>query len=136
MLLLDTNIWIEFLLGQASAEQAAALILRAPHRRLFLTDYTLHSICLKMHRDGAVAPLRSFLTDIVAPLESNVVTVPPRDLPGVLDIMSETGLDFDDAYQWQACRVHRLELVSFDRDFRRIGDDAALTPEQGLERLL
>lgn len=135
MFLLDTNIWIEFLLGQDRADEAGRLILNAPRHRLFLTDYALHSICLKMQRDGAAQPLRGFLQDIIQPIAHNVVTLAPHELVAVFDLISETGLDFDDAYQWHACRVHRLELVSFDRDFKRIRDNAALTPDQARQRL-
>ncbi len=44
MYLLDTNIWLERLLDQHRSEEVGRLLDQVPSQRLFMTDFTLHSI--------------------------------------------------------------------------------------------
>jgi hypothetical protein len=42
--LLDTNIWLERLLGQAQSAQVGQLLDRLPAEQMCMTDFTLHSL--------------------------------------------------------------------------------------------
>jgi len=42
--LVDTNIWLERLLDQAGSEEVGQFLQRVSNDRLYLSDFTLHSI--------------------------------------------------------------------------------------------
>jgi hypothetical protein len=50
--LLDTNIWLERLLGQAQSQTVGDLLDAIPTEELCMTDFTLHSIGVICNRLG------------------------------------------------------------------------------------
>jgi predicted nucleic acid-binding protein len=42
--LLDTNIWLERLLGQAQSATVGQLLARLPTDQMLMSDFTLHSL--------------------------------------------------------------------------------------------
>ncbi|MCX7855873.1 MAG: hypothetical protein N2556_07875 [Anaerolineae bacterium] len=51
-LLLDTNIFLEILLGQERAEEAKRLLSQVDQHEFFVTDYAVHSIGVLLFRQG------------------------------------------------------------------------------------
>ncbi len=49
----------------------------------------------------------------------SLVHLEPEDIHGVVRVMEEFNLDFDDAYQYGAAEKYGLTVVSFDSDFDR-----------------
>jgi len=49
-LLLDTNIFLEIILGQEKAEDARRLIEKSGEHFLYISDYSLHSIGLLLFK--------------------------------------------------------------------------------------
>lgn len=116
MYLLDTNIWLELLLGQERAGEVKAMFSRADMSAFAMTDFTLYSTGLLLARHGKEGAFHRFVQDTLAS-GVRVVRLPPTELPTRIAEGRAHGLDFDDAYQYAACRLHDLRLVSFDRDF-------------------
>ena len=57
MYLLDTNIWLERFLDQARSENVSHFLDHVPSDRLFITDFSLHSIgivTVKLDRKDAL----------------------------------------------------------------------------------
>jgi len=50
MYLLDTNIWLERLLGQPKANEVGRLLSLIPSNEIFITDFAFHSLCVILIR--------------------------------------------------------------------------------------
>jgi predicted nucleic acid-binding protein len=48
-----------------------------------------------------------------------LIHLDPDDTSRLVDVISATKLDFDDAYQYTAAEKYDLSIVSFDGDFDR-----------------
>jgi len=130
--LLDTNIWLERLLGQGQAEVVAELLDTLAPSDMCMTDFTLHSIGVICNRLKQRDVFVKFVDDVL--IDSNVVLVsaPANKMQRVVEIMDRFGLDFDDAYQYVAAELEKATIVSFDKDFDKI-EQGRLTPMQVLE---
>lgn len=119
MYLLDTNIWLERLLDQASAEIVAQLLVRLPSDQLSITDFSLHSIGVVLNRLKERSVFVTFIQDLFIEGEVTQLILQPSHLVRVVNVMQMWNLDFDDAYQYVASEVYDANLVSFDNDFDR-----------------
>ena len=117
MYLVDTNIWLERLLGQAKSDEVGQFLDQIPSDQLFVTDFAFHSICVILTRLRQKAVLLDFVRDIFVDGAVNLVSIQPEDIPNVVDPMDRYNLDFDDAYQYLASEQDHLIIVSFDGDF-------------------
>ena len=118
-LLVDTNIILEIILGQAKADEARSLLAKSEEYDFFLSDYALHSIGLLLFRKKQHHIFREFLYDMLIRAGVKVVTLSVEDLDLVVEIAQKFGLDFDDAYQYTIAEKYNLTIVSFDADFDR-----------------
>jgi predicted nucleic acid-binding protein len=119
MLLVDTNVWLELLLEQAEAEQARRFFEATATNRLVISEFSLYSIGIILTRLGKDEAFADFLSDT---LESSGVRRARLDVHGlsrILTVRRQSGLDFDDAYQYVTAETYDLTIVSFDRDFDR-----------------
>ena len=117
MYLVDTNVWLERLLGQARSEEVGLFLSTTPSERLFITDFTFHSIGIVMSRLERSRALLEFVQDAFLDGAAVLVQLSPEDIRRLVDIMDQFKLDFDDAYQYTAAEKHGLTIVSFDADF-------------------
>jgi uncharacterized protein len=132
--LLDTNVWLERLLGQAQAKSVGDLLSKLPAEELCLTDFTLHSIGVICSRLKQPAVFTQFVQDVVIDGGVLVVSLPPEAMPRVEAVMNSYGLDFDDAYQYVTAEREQVTIVSFDKDFDKT-TQGRQTPEQVLKQL-
>ncbi|HEV7298207.1 MAG TPA: PIN domain-containing protein [Tepidisphaeraceae bacterium] len=119
MYLVDTNVWIESLLLQANANEADQFFRSISPRELLITDFSTHSIILKLHRLNMHAKAVEFADDLLLAPQVTVITILPSHLPSVLKCMLSTGLDYDDAYQYVAAEANNATIVTFDADFTK-----------------
>ncbi len=117
MYLLDTNIWLERLLDQTSAEIVAQLLLRLPSDQLSITDFSLHSIGVILNRLKERPVFVTFIQDLFIEGEVTQLVLQPSHMVRVVNVMQMWNIDFDDAYQYVAAEVYDAMLVSFDSDF-------------------
>ena len=84
MCLVDTNIWIERLLDQARSQEVGDFLQRISGERLYLTDFTLHSIGIILIKLGEPATFASFVQDVLINGAVRVVGLQPEDMTRVI----------------------------------------------------
>lgn len=119
MFLLDTNIFLEILMEQERAEAAKDLFTRISPSRLFITDFSLHSLGVLLFRRNQHQVYERFVDDALLNTGIAVLRLSAEDIPTVVAVAQRFQLDFDDAYQYVAAENHGLQIVSFDADFDR-----------------
>ncbi len=119
MYLVDTNIWLERLLGQAKSDEVGQFLNHIPSNQLFITDFAFHSICVILTRLKQKAALIDFVQDIFVDGSVTLISVKPEETQSLVDAMNKFNLDFDDAYQYVAAGQNDLVIVSFDSDLDR-----------------
>lgn len=117
MYLLDTNIWLERLLGQEKSDEVAIFLDRIPSNYLHITDFSFHSIGVIMDRLGKVDVFLNFINDIFVYGAVSIVRLDHEDMQRLAQVMERFKLDFDDAYQYIAAEKYAITLLSFDKDF-------------------
>jgi len=115
MYLLDTNIWLERLLGQPKANQVGQLLGLIPSDEIFITDFAFHSLCVILIRLRKQQALLDFAQDLFIDGDVSLVSIPPDKTLELVKAMRRYRLDFDDAYQYFAAKLHGLTLVTFDK---------------------
>ena len=116
MYLIDTNVFLEILLGQEKSE-VAKRFLSSHIGDLAMSDFTLHSIGVILFRLKRPELFLEFITDTLPNIE--VITLPAPDYSRVVEFHEKYGLDFDDAYQCAVATTHGLTIVTMDEDFRK-----------------
>ena len=119
MYLVDTNIWLERLLDQVRANEVGQFLDRISPDKIFITDFSFHSIGIVMSRLNQKEALVRFIQDAFLDGAIALVHLEPADTQQLVRVMDEFKLDFDDAYQYMAAGKYDLTIVSFDGDFDR-----------------
>ncbi|TRU24876.1 MAG: PIN domain-containing protein [Microcystis aeruginosa Ma_QC_B_20070730_S2] len=94
--LLDTNIWLERLLGQGQAEVVAELLDTLSPSDMCMTDFTLHSIGVICNRLNQRDVFIKFVDDVLIDAGVVLVSVPANQMKRVVEIIDIFRLDFDD----------------------------------------
>jgi len=129
-LLLDTNIFLEILLGQEQATACRQILSMADTHDLFISDFSLHSIGLALFRRNRFEAFESFVVDLFVNAGVGLLTLAVVDeMTRVSRIAQRFALDFDDAYQYVLAERYGLHIVSLDADFDRT-DKERQTPAQ------
>ena len=131
-ILLDTNIWLERLLGQGQAEVVAELLDTLSPSDMCMTDFTLHSIGVICNRLNQREVFIKFVDDVLIDAGVVLVSIPANQMKRVVEIIDLFRLDFDDAYQYVAAELEKANIVSFDQDFDKT-EQRRLTPMQVLK---
>jgi len=118
-LFLDTNLFLEIILGQEKAAEVKALLSETDQHEFFLSDFSLHSIGILLFRRKRHEAFRLFLKDMLLKAGMVMVYLDARDMETVINEAQHFNLDFDDAYQYVTAQKHNLTMVSFDSDFDR-----------------
>ena len=118
MYLVDTNIWLERLLGQSGSDDVGLFLTVIPPTESLISDFSLHSVGVILGRLKCIDILPLFVSDII---DSGVglVSIAANNLPKVINAMSSFSLDFDDAYQYVAAQQSGATIISYDKDFDR-----------------
>ena len=120
MFLLDTNIFLEWMLNRERADDVQALLERVDPSELAISDFSLFSIGIIYARHGRFREYLTFLDRDI--LEKGIRVMPlPLESHGIMvEAAEKYRLDFDDAYQYALASLYGLRLVSFDHHFDRI----------------
>jgi predicted nucleic acid-binding protein len=129
MFLLDTNIWLERLLGQEQSKIVGELLDNLESSEIVMTDFSLHSIGVICNRLKQRDVFLKFVEDVLINSSVRIVNIPPNQMKRLVEIMNRFNLDFDDAYQYVAAEIEKAVIVSFDKDFDKT-DQGRLTPMQ------
>ena len=104
MFLIDTNVWLEHLLGQTKSDDVRHFLGKVTSNELFITDFTFHSIGLILSRLHHFETFQQFIKDTFVDAEVSLLHLKPEEIEQVLQIIKAFKLDFDDAYQYVAHR--------------------------------
>ncbi|MCI5219445.1 MAG: PIN domain-containing protein [Candidatus Electrothrix sp. LOE2] len=117
MYLLDTNIFLEILLAQEKSAVCKKFLSEntAP---LFMSDFSLHSIGVILFRHDKEQIFNAFLKDLIA--EIDILSLTTESYPTLSGLKEKYNLDFDDSYQYKIAEENDLEIVTMDKDFRRV----------------
>lgn len=116
MYLVDTNIFLESLLGQNRTNEVQLFLQSIDLRTIFITDLYLHSIGIILFRLKNFPLFVLFLEDIVIN-GVGVLSLSPEEHKTLEQPAQQFNLDFDDAYQYAVAKKYDLQLISFDTDF-------------------
>ena len=99
MYLVDSNVWLERLLGQEHSDDVGQFLAQVSSDQLFITDFTFHSICIILTRLHRNSVLLDFVNDVFVIGSVKLVSLRPEDTNSLVDMIDMYQLDFDDAYQ-------------------------------------
>jgi len=119
MYLIDTNIFLEILLGQEKKESCKNF-LHDNHASLSISDFSLHSIGVILFKHKKADIFTEFCGDILHSID--VVTLSKEIYARLAETKVSLKLDFDDAYQYLIAKEHGLKIVTMDDDFKRAKD--------------
>ncbi len=125
MFLVDTNIFLEILLDQEKSSVCKDF-LQKNYDRLYMTDFTLHSIGVILFKMEKADYFSKFVKDIKPNV--GILTLSGRSYETLAKVSKEHGTDFDDTYQYLVAKEHELKIVTFDKDFGRFSGVNVMTP--------
>lgn len=131
MFLVDTNIFLEVLLGQERAEEAETFLLEIPGEFLYISDFSLYSIGIILSKVKRADVYPAFVEDIILRAGMRLSRLTIFDFRELVEVMERFNLDFDDAYQYTLAKKHNLRIVSFDSDFEKT-DLGKISPKEAL----
>jgi predicted nucleic acid-binding protein len=130
LILIDTNIFLEMLLGRSKAEQCRTLLDMVSEGMVesAVTHFSVHSVEAIMRKNGG--ELTSFLRALDQTVGLYLFDTTLSDEVSASILTGSTKLDFDDAIQYYAAKkLGAAAIVSFDRDFDDL-DIPRLEPKQ------
>ncbi|MCD4772794.1 MAG: PIN domain-containing protein [Bacteroidales bacterium] len=116
-LLIDTNIFLEILLNQEKKELCKDF-LQENIDNLSISDFSLHSIGVILLRNKKDKTFSKFLKDILPKI--SVLTLTKEKYIEILKFSKKYNLDFDDSYQACLSVDKNLEIITMDKDFKKI----------------
>ncbi len=130
VILIDTNIFLEYLLGQERAEDCFKSIEKIinEEQEAVITSFSLHSIEVIMLRKGLKEELKTLLAALS---EIQCLTLYHNSFAEdreVLTEMGNTGLDFDDAIQFCVAKKLKAVILTMDKHFHKLSGITAITP--------
>ncbi len=131
--LVDTNLWLERLLDQEQAETVKEFLDTIPSDNLYLSDFSLHSIGVILDRLEKIALFNNFISDLFLDGNVSCLGIEPLDNIDVSKLITDKNLDYDDAYQVAVSQKYNIEIVTFDKDFKKSGIKT-LSPNEALEK--
>ncbi len=133
MYLVDTNVWLELLLGQEKEAEVRQFLQRADANLLSVTDFSIYSIGIILIRLKQEDVFVDFISDTIEDSGVMWLTLDTPDLKKIPTIRQRYNLDFDDCYQYMAAEKYNYSIVSFDNHFDRT-ERGRKTPNQIISR--
>jgi predicted nucleic acid-binding protein len=120
MLLIDTNIFLEVMLGQPKRKACVEFLntVKTGERRAAVTDFSLYSIMIILDGRGKLRELDRFLRSLSAYKGLALYSTSLQDKVDAVELAADGEFDVDDAVQYASARKLRVKaVVSLDRDF-------------------
>lgn len=118
--LFDTNIFLEILLDQNKKDKSKKIISENIDK-LFISDFSLHSIGVILIKQEKFQIFNNFLSDVIP--HTTILSL-PKDKYFDLNLIAEKySLDFDDSYQVILAKENNLEILTMDKDFKKVKDE-------------
>ena len=123
MYLVDTNIFLEILLGQKNSQPCKDFLYENTGK-LNMTDFSLHSIGVILFRYEKEDVFAIFAEDILPSVTLH--TLPLDGYSQIAAVKQEYGMDFDDCYQCVVAKTQGLTVVTMDADFKKAKNTSVL----------
>lgn len=131
--LVDTNVWLERLLEQENASVVDDFLKLVPSNYLSVSDFSLHSIGVIMYKLDKLDVFNVFIDDLFVHGSVSCLQTSPTDNQDIIRVILDKNLDYDDAYQVIISQLFDLQIVTFDKDFKKSGI-ITLTPKEAGEK--
>ena len=115
--LFDTNVFLEILLDQEKKEVCKKL-LNDNFGRIYLSDFSLHSIGVILLKQKKLKIFDQFLKDILP--HSTILSLPKEKYSEITRVATKYKLDFDDTYQSLIAIEFEIGIKTMDKDFTKI----------------
>jgi len=115
--LIDTNVLLEILLGQAKSNECKSFISNN-FDRICISDFSFHSIGVILFRLKKHEVFDMVSSDLLSKIPVLALPVSSCNMVGALAL--RFNLDFDDAYQTAVAQSFDLTIVTMDNDFIRL----------------
>jgi len=119
MYLIDTNIFLEYILRRPHVSQVREFFHHTDPALLHMTDFSLHTLGVIYLREQKAGDFLTFVNEDVLASGIRILSLDPGEFSRIADASTRFHLDFDDAYQYTIADLHNLTIVSYDRDFDR-----------------
>lgn len=119
MFLVDTNIFLEILLKQ-DKEENCKKFLNENIGKLYMSDFSLHSIGVILFRYNSEEVFQKFIDDALKNVK--LLSLSAEEYKEVVSSKKDSGMDFDDAYQYSIAKYYELKIVTMDTDFEEVED--------------
>lgn len=119
MYLLDTNIFLEYILSRSRVGEVRDFFRRADLATLHISDFSLHTIGVIYLREHKTREFLTFVNEDIIASGIHVISLSPDNFSRITEAAEKFHLDFDDAYQYAISEQYDLSIVSFDKDFNR-----------------
>ena len=119
MYLLDTNIFLEYILRRSRVEEVRDFFRRADLSALNISDFSLHTIGVIYLREHKSREFLTFVDEDIIASGIRVISLTIDNFSKITEAAGRFHLDFDDAYQYAVAEQYGLSIVSFDKDFDR-----------------
>jgi predicted nucleic acid-binding protein len=133
-MLIDTNVFLSALLKQNDwkTSEDFFMFMERQNIRCFMSDFSLHSICLILSRRKENNTLITFLENLIKKTYLTIIKVNSQDLLAITKLKQK--LDFDDRIQYFFAKQKNIPLITYDNDFKDCGI-SCLTPAQAIKSL-
>jgi len=131
MYLLDANIFLEIVFDQKYFEECQSVIDRLNQDSSgYLTSFSLHGIEAMLGPKNRGSVLKQWLKQLLSHPYMGVYETSLEEEIKIINIMHQTGLDFDDSLQYYVAKKQGFTLVTLDQDFKRVGGISVKSPEE------
>src|SRR3989344_2141271 len=132
MFFIDTNIYLEWLLGRSKSKDCEKLLKLIEDNEFTAVSsrFSFYSIAIYLTRNKKNEELKKFLEYIFSLEKLLIVNTSVEDDLEIIKLMEETKLDFDDSLQYYIAKQLKCKaLITFDKDFNKT-DMRIFTPEK------
>lgn len=131
-MLIDANIFLEFLLNQKRAKEAVIFLnkILSGDIKAYVSSFTIDSILLTIYRNKIkISDMRVFLRKLLHSKGLNIYHLTMKDRFLAFHYIEKYGLDYEDAITLQsALSAGCKEIVSFDSDFDKVKEFKRIEP--------
>ena len=119
MYLIDTNIFLEFLLEQDKNGECIALFKKviSGNLKASISRFSLYSIEILLTKTNKLEALKKFLIIIKNSKGLRIINTDISDDEQIVELMIEYNLSFDDALNYYICKTLNLKIISYDKHF-------------------
>lgn len=135
--LIDANIFLEVLLARENKDECVSFLKKVEEGEVkaFVSSFIIHAMEVILINLGKAKELETFLEVIGNFKGLSVYSTKIEEEREAIEIISQEGLDFDDALQTYIARKLNTQIVSFDKHFDRVKGIRRVEPGEILEKM-